>query len=121
MCNAPAPGSGSGVYAIGGVDTSSSQNGDPVSTDPVHDEWVPKQQMQTGQWGWQPRRHPTGLSTPSAAWQPTPVFLNSVEVFDIAANSWTPGPQSLPVATAWHAAAVGPNGLIYVPPWASTC
>jgi hypothetical protein len=26
-CNAPAPGSGSGVYAIGGVDTSSSQNG----------------------------------------------------------------------------------------------
>ena len=49
------------------------------------------------------------------------VFLNSVEVFDIAANSWTPGPQSLPVATAWHAAAVGPNGLIYVPPWASTC
>lgn len=72
MCNAPASGSGSGVYAIGGVDTSSSQNGDPVSTDPVHDEWVPKQQMQTGQWGWQPRRHPTGLSTPSAAWQPTP-------------------------------------------------
>jgi hypothetical protein len=72
MCNAPAPGSGSGIYAIGGVDTSSSQNGDPVSTDPVHDEWVPKQQMQRGEWGWPPRRHPTDLSAPSAAWQPTP-------------------------------------------------
>jgi N-acetylneuraminic acid mutarotase len=42
------------------------------------------------------------------------VFLNSVEVFDIAANSWTPDPQSLPLRSAWHAAAVGPDRLIYV-------
>jgi N-acetylneuraminic acid mutarotase len=43
-----------------------------------------------------------------------PNLLSSVEVFDVATNTWTSSPYSLPVPTKYAAAALGSNGLIYL-------
>jgi N-acetylneuraminic acid mutarotase len=100
------------IYAIGG-----NGSGDPLTTveayDPAHDTWATVAALQT------PR---TALGAAAAGgsiyaiggFTGSSVIVSSVEIFDIATTSWTPGPQSLPLPTAWHATAVGPNGLIYV-------
>jgi N-acetylneuraminic acid mutarotase len=100
------------IYAIGG--TPGSNNLATVEAyDPAGDTWVTKQQMQTA------RAALAAVATSAGSiyaiggiGSATPV--SSVEVFDIATNSWTFSPPALPVPTAYHAAAVGPNGLIYV-------
>jgi N-acetylneuraminic acid mutarotase len=102
------------IYAIGGSSQGPSSLATVEAYDPVHDEWVPKQQMQTGRMGLAAAATSNGFIYAIGGLATNTVLLNSVEVFDIAANSWTPSPQSLPLPTAWHAAAVGPNGLIYV-------
>ena len=40
-------------------------------------------------------------------------MLDTVEVFNVATNTWSPGPFPLPAAVKYPAGAVGPNGPIY--------
>jgi hypothetical protein len=73
MCNAPAPGSGSGVYTAATASTPPvRRTGIPSAPTPSTTSGSPSSKCKRGEWGWPPRRHPTDLSTPSAAWQPTP-------------------------------------------------
>jgi N-acetylneuraminic acid mutarotase len=100
------------IYAIGG-----SGPGNPLPTveayDPAHDSWVSKPQLQT------PRTHLGAAATSNGSIYAiggvtaNTVYLASVEIFDIATDSWAPGPQPLPLPAAAMGAAVGPNGLIY--------
>lgn len=101
------------IYAIGGSAGSTSLT-TVEAYEPSSGTWVTKQPMQTGRQGLAAAATANGYIYAIGGLDTNSDFLNSVEVFDIAANSWTPGPQSLPVGTAWHAAATGPNGLIYV-------
>jgi len=98
------------IYAIGG-------SGGPnylatlEAYDPVHDTWLSKQQMPTPRMGLAAAA--TSNGSIYAVGGINSVIVDSVEIFDISSNSWTPGPHPLPLPTAWLAAAVGPNGLIY--------
>lgn len=99
------------IYVIGG----SAQGGVVLATveayDPQNNTWVPKAQMSTARAGLAATATTDGHIYAIGGINTDPV--NTVEVYDIAADKWTTSSYSLPAATGWLGAATGPNGLIY--------
>jgi N-acetylneuraminic acid mutarotase len=100
------------IYVIGGQDPNNAFLATVEAYDPAADTWITKAPMQT------PRRAMGAVALPDGhiyaiGGGGAKGWLNSVEIFDIATNTWTLGTHPLPVATCVLGAAVDPNGLIY--------
>jgi N-acetylneuraminic acid mutarotase len=109
-CDAPAPGSGSRIYAIGGTDGNTD-----VATVEVYDTaqktWSTTTSMPT------PRHGLAAASSPGrlhalGGWQITAAPLTAHEVYEPANNAWSQA-APLPTARGALAAVTGPDGLIY--------
>jgi Kelch motif len=108
---APAPGSGTRIYAIGGADSS----GNPTPTiayDTQAHSWSPVADMPT------PRGCLATASTPGrvhalAGFTGTgTLYVATHEIYEPATDIWSTA-RPVPTARSWLAAATGPNGLIY--------
>jgi N-acetylneuraminic acid mutarotase len=107
------------IYAIGGTDG----NGNILTTveayDPVKDKWTTKKPMQTPRAAQsvaavalpKPQIYAIGGCTKSGQY---PSILNSVEVYDISTDTWTPSSYVFPVASKFGGTAVGTTGVIFV-------
>jgi hypothetical protein len=107
----PSTGSDGLIYAIGGFDG----NGAVATVDaydPASDKWIAKAPLHTARAWLAAVAAPGGLIY--AIGGGTPTMLNSMEVFNVAADTWTTSSTTLPAPTCGLAAAVDLNGMIYV-------
>jgi N-acetylneuraminic acid mutarotase len=107
------------IYVIGGLDSNDNILASVQALDPFTQTWKYAASMHTPRSGLAAVTGPDGKIYAIGGVAPAETLLNTVEVYDPVANSWTigplfPGPPSLPVAMEGIAAAVGPDGLIYV-------
>ncbi len=107
------------IYVIGGTDSDDNILASVEALDPFTQIWKHAASMHTPRSGLAAVTGPDGKIYAIGGSAPAEMLLNTVEVYDPVANSWTigplpPGPPSLPVAMEGVAAAVGPDGLIYV-------
>jgi hypothetical protein len=117
VCDAPPPGSGSWIYAVGGGDV----NGNPVATVEAYDTstktWSSIPSIPTGA-----RMGLAAASIPATSSRPATLhvlggqnasydFVNNHDVYEPATNSWSTA-QPLPAVRGGFAA-VTVNGLIY--------
>jgi hypothetical protein len=109
--DAPAPESGSWIYAIGG---SGDVDGTPVATVEAYDtsakHWSPINPMHTARRGLAAAAGPDGLHALAGLDPQTNTATH--EIYDPATGQWSPA-NPLPTARAGHAAVIGPDGLIY--------
>lgn len=101
------------VYAIGGSANDGTKLATVEAYDPVSNSWVTKAHMNAARMGLAAAATVDGfiyaLGGIGAA-----DAVNTVEVFNIAANHWSTSSQPLPQPIAWLNSATGPNGMIYV-------
>jgi N-acetylneuraminic acid mutarotase len=100
------------IYAIGGFDGT---NGLATveAYDVATDKWITKAPLHTPRmWVAAVVGHDGQIYAIGGSSKPG-VILDSVEVFNVATNTWTPSPHAMPTGTCALAAAVDPNGLIY--------
>lgn len=104
-------GSDGKIYVIGGTGTGSNSLTTVEAYDPAHDTWTTMQPMPTPRNGLAAAATSNGFVYAIGGISTTAV--NTVEIFDIAANSWTTCPHQLPEPTAFLGAAAGPNDVIF--------
>jgi N-acetylneuraminic acid mutarotase len=112
-CDAPAPGSGQRIYAIGGYDGTNA-----VATVEAYDTaqktWSTLPSMPT------PRVYLGAASSPGrlhalGGWGATLITpVAAHEIYEPAANAWSSQAAPLPTGRAAFGAVTGPDGLIYV-------
>src|SRR5271163_1221057 len=113
--NAPAPQSGSRIYAIGGADASDSVVATVEAYDTSTNSWSTSiNPMHTARWRLAAASGPDGLHALGGA-DASGTILATHEIYDPATNLWSsPAKATMPTARAGHAAVTGPDGLIYV-------
>jgi hypothetical protein len=119
--NAPAPQSGSRIYAIGGMYAiGGAETTGPVTVfatveayDTSTKSWSPIKTLNTARGGLAAASGPDGLHALGGV-DASGAFLTTHEIYDPATGQWSPAP-SMPTARFGFAAATGPgpDGLIY--------
>ena len=108
--DAPAPASGSRIYAIGGVDVSSARLATAAAYDTSAHNWSPIAPMPTA------RQMLAATSGPGRVHALGGVGAGGVlaahEIYDPAKDAWSAA-QSMPTARRGLAAVTGPDGLVY--------
>jgi N-acetylneuraminic acid mutarotase len=110
-CDAPAPGSGSRIYAIGGL-ASHNAVATVEAYDTAQKTWSATPAMPT------PRSWLAAASSPGrlhalGGWGDTATPFAAHEVYEPANNAWSSQAAPLPTARGALAAVTGPDGLIY--------
>jgi hypothetical protein len=116
-CNAPAPQSGSWIYAIGGgIDSATNSVSRTVEAyDTSTKSWStppPIQPMLTARIALAAASGSDGLHALGGVDASLTAVLATHEIYDPATNAWSPARVML-TARAGHAAVTGPDGLIY--------
>jgi N-acetylneuraminic acid mutarotase len=107
------------IYVIGGYDNNQNTLSSVEALHPSASQWTNVASMNMARYQLAVVTGPDGKIYAIGGVPASGTLTNTVEVYDPAADSWTigplpPGPPSLPVAMEGIAAAVGPDGLIYV-------
>ena len=118
-CDAPAPQSGSWIYAIGGYDDATNSVFATVEAyDTSTKSWStptlnPINPMLTARFRLAAASGSDGLHALGGV-DASSTILATHEIYDPATNHWSPAKTTMPTARAGHAAVTGPDGLIYV-------
>jgi Kelch motif len=115
--DAPAPQSGSRIYAIGGGDLSGNAilaSVETYDTSTPEENWLPINPMHTARAGLAAASGSDGLHALGGI-NPfiTGGILATHEIYDPATAQWLPPAPSMPTPREYLAAATGPDGLIY--------
>jgi len=111
--DAPAPQSGSRIYAIGGADLSLDailKSVETYDTSTPEENWLPINPMHTAREGLAATSGPDGLHALGGGNLTS--ILATHEIYDPATGQWSPA-LSMPTPRELLAAATGPDGLIY--------